>query len=46
MRRGSSSSSDEGSVMPMVRAPELPNSMSIYDYLVGDLASILYEPLN
>ena len=46
MRSLSSSSSNEGSVTPMMQAPELPNSMSIYDYLVGDLASILYEPLN
>jgi hypothetical protein len=46
MRPLSSSSSNEGSVTPMMRAPDLPNSMSIYDYLVGDLASILYEPLN
>jgi HMG (high mobility group) box len=46
MRTLSSSSSNEGSVTPMMRAPELPNSMAIYDYLVGDLASILYEPLN
>jgi hypothetical protein len=46
MRSLSSSPSNEGSVTPMIQAPELPNSISIYDYLVGDLASILYEPLN
>jgi hypothetical protein len=42
MRSLSPSSSNEGSVTPMMHAPESPNSMSIYDYLVGDLASILY----
>jgi hypothetical protein len=46
MRSLSSTSSSDGPVTPMMQASELPNSMPIYDYLVGDLASILYEPLN
>ena len=36
-----SSSSNAGSVTPNMRTHEVANSMSIYDHLVGDFASIM-----